>query len=129
MVILGGEDVLIGPGPERDKAEAEAARKATLRAMGIKPLSPYSSPMMDAPPLVTPRYGSRYTPRKAARAAGDLYYFPLRPCVRGHTSKRFTASANCAACLDIYRLANVDKVRKHSRESHQRARDRRKAEL
>ena len=101
-----------------------------------EPLSPYSSPMMDALPLalepsvastpVQPRYGSRFTPRKVAKDQGALFYFSTRPCARGHLSKRFTASANCAACLDIYRAVNIDKVRKHSRDSHQRRRDRAK---
>ena len=112
--------------PDAEVKAEKAKREHTLAGMGIKPLSAYTLPVETTGDSRS-RFAPRFTPRKMAKLQGEKFYFPTRPCVRGHRSKRFTASANCAACQDIYRYANADRVRKHSRLSHRRARDRRKA--
>ena len=107
MEIWGGDDVLVGPGPDADKAEAEAARKATLLQMGIKPLVAFSSEMMDAP-VPEPRkdaalagWANRPTPRKDAQAAGEKYYVSGKPCPANHKSRRYTSTGQCVACLHL----------------------------
>lgn len=131
MAVYGGDDVLIGSGVD-DKAEAEAAPKATLQAMGIETLSPYGSPVMTTAerPVYSPaeiRAKARWpnpTPRQIARAAGETYYRGSKPCRHGHDSLRSVASGGCLACTDIWESENKERVRAHWRESKQRMRDR-----
>jgi hypothetical protein len=40
------------------------------------------------------------TERAQAKREGRTRYIPTRPCRRGHTTFRWTASGNCGACLD-----------------------------
>lgn len=116
--IWGPADIEVGAGVD-DRAEAEAARVATLRAMGIKPLSAFSSPMMDTLPPSTrkPRSGNpngnpRPTPRKIARANGLAFYFSDKPCRRfGHRSERRVSSGQCIECANIWVDENRDKRR------------------
>lgn len=107
-----------------------------------EPLDPYGSPMMTTVPLdlepsavnipvIIPmargiNRNSRETPRQTSKRTGQKYYFSNRLCVLGHKSARYTSTACCVACQEIWRSLNVDKTRKHSRDSHQRRRDREK---
>ena len=94
MVILGGDDVLIGSGVD-DKSKAKAEREATLASLGIKPLSPYSSPLMDTAQSKKP---GRVTPRKTARAAGKTFYISDKRCPWNHNSRRYVSTGQCCAC-------------------------------
>lgn len=35
---------------------------------------------------------------RAAKAAGDAYYFTGKPCRRGHVAKRFASTRHCVQC-------------------------------
>lgn len=37
-------------------------------------------------------------PRHAAKMAGEKYYIPDKPCVRGHTTSRLTTRGGCISC-------------------------------
>lgn len=132
MVIWGGDDVLIGPGADVDKSKAEAIRKATLRQLGIAPLSPYESSMMDDPPLrdvCLPRAKSkvvgrgagnwRDTPRQRARRQGLKMYHSDRLCPRQHQSLRYVSTSQCVVCVTAcvrgYRAANPERAREVQR--------------
>ena len=55
------------------------------------------------PPVVPRGKGNwRETPRKAAKAKGQTFYFSPRPCHRGHKSARYTSTGQCAACLALW---------------------------
>ena len=114
MVILCVSDILVGPGVDADKAESRATREATLKAMGIAPLSAYTSPMMiTAPP--EPSTGKpmskrdaalamwviRPTPRKDAQAAGKMYYISDKPCLWNHDSRKYASTGQCVACMYV----------------------------
>lgn len=41
------------------------------------------------------------SPRRLAKARGELHYFTNKPCVRGHVCTRFVKSGNCIECAKI----------------------------
>lgn len=118
MVIWGGEDVAVGAGPERNQAEAEAERKAALRAMGIKPLSPYDSPLMmtAAEPVKLGRGRWRDSPRQQAQRAGKMHYFSKSLCPRKHQSARYTSTGQCVECVNDWNVQNSYKAQRDWRE-------------
>ena len=108
--VWSGEDIGIGPGVDGDKAESAAKRKATLVAMGIKPLVAFSSEMMDPPPpkpkpkvKANPKSGwaNRPTPRKDAMAAGRTHFLSDKPCPANHDSRKYTSTGQCVACVAL----------------------------
>ncbi len=93
--------------PEDDSkaAKAEKAkRKKTLRAMGIKPLSAFSSPMMTAtaqpkkPGVGKGRW--RDSPRQIARRNGLSRYWGVL-CKDNHDSPRYVSTGQCCKCLAL----------------------------
>lgn len=98
-----GDDILIGGGIDDSKTE-KAERKATLKAMGIKPLDPFSSPLMTAtsnpkkPGVGKGRW--RDSPRQVARRNGVSRYWG-RPCKANHDSARYVSTGQCVECLAI----------------------------
>lgn len=91
--------------PESVSAAEKVKRKKTLRAMGIKPLAAFSSPMMTA--TSEPKiYGTgkgrwRDSPRQIARRNGLVRYWG-RPCKRKCESPRYVSSGHCCECHAIH---------------------------
>lgn len=66
--------------------------------------------------------------RKAAREAGDVYYFTGAPCKSGHVERRFVSCGACEGCLREYRENNreviVKRVKKYHLQKPEKARKR-----
>jgi len=58
--------------------------------------------------------------RKAARDAGDLYYFTGNLCKNGHIAKRFSSCSVCIDCAQTRRESNRKKESMRVAEYHRR---------
>jgi 5-methylcytosine-specific restriction endonuclease McrA len=52
--------------------------------------------------------GARSKPRKAARAAGEKWYFTGVPCKHGHLSKRFSSCGACFECSSSINQSTIE---------------------
>lgn len=63
---------------------------------------------------------SEIVSRKAAREAGERFYFTGKPCPRGHISKRRVGNFNCVACEADTNAAKAEYISEWQRKNKDR---------